>query len=349
MPRAPALVPAKIAQIAGAIRAFCVIYNTGLTYETTHAVFQKAIDERFQFFQEALADTEGIPLVFTDGQVRVGSVSIEPGSGMFHRLARQFENMGITSISILNGVSTEDIRGLIKIVTKETDAVRAKGLQHLLDRDRVKGVLEHKVTTVESDSVVSSAGKAHTGTASILSGRSAATAGSSGTWNLEADITPGVFTARDEDEIRFTRPFKDFVNGAMSALHRGEADPKNMADIIATEFRHRLNEKAEEIKKHSDRKIRHLESVQELILRELETRNIAAIILDRNLTVLSVNRQGRDVIGGIQSLERGSSLDIFVRSQEEMKEIEINGARKTAHLLTSVSVHGETIMLVSFE
>lgn len=343
MPRAPVLVPAKIAQIAGAIRALCVIYNTSLTYETTHAIFQKAIDERMHLFHDALAGTEGISLVFSDGQIRIGTISVEPGSSMFSRLSREFENMGIACISLLPGLSGDDLRKFMRLATKEADAIRARGLQLLLDRDGIRTVLEHKVRT----ELASGADKK--GAAAFPAHEIADHPAKTDAWDIEADAASGVFTLQEEDDARFTRPFRDFVKGTMDALRRKEADVENIADIIATEFQHRLNEKTEEIRRTSEKKIRRLESVQELILRALEAHNLAAVILDQNMSILSANRQGREIIGGITFLERGSELETFIRSHEERKEVEINGVRKFAHLLTSTAVHGETIMLVSLE
>lgn len=345
----PVLSPAKLAEITSAVRAFCVIYNTSMTYEPGHQVFQKAVDERLPVFRAALAGVREIPLFFVEGQIRVGSLPLEPGSGMFQKLSNEFETMGISSISFLPCISADDLKKLMKIVVAKSEEIAGRGLQHFLAKEGVAGVVENKVRTqiVSKDSPEAGGQVRGAGVAAASRRRRSQEAATA--WDIDAGPAP-FSPIQQAGNISGSRPVRNFVKGALEALGRNEARSDEVADIIATEFEHRIKEKVEEVRKAGERKVRHLENIKDLILKELENHNVAALILDSQLRILSANRLGHDIIGDASVVEKGSPLGIFVMSQSERQEVDVNGVVRTAHLLTTKSAgSGESLMLLSLE
>lgn len=152
------------------------------------------------------------------------------------------------------------------------------------------------------------------------------------------------------ESISSARSVRDFVRGALGALVRNEAGIDDVADIIATEFEHRLDERAEAVRKVGERKVRRLEDIKDLILKELESYKVAALVMDSHLRILSANRRGRDIIGDISVIEKESPLGAFVLSQSERQDVDVGGVMRTAHLLTSRSAGGgDSLILLSLE
>jgi len=343
----PAFSQAKITEITNAVRALCVIYNTSLNYETTHQVFRKAVEERMPVFRTALAGIEEIPLFFTAGQIRVGGLPLEPGSGMFQKLSQVFETIGTSSISILHSVTSDDLRNLTRLITLKADDIALHGLQRLLTKEGVRGIIENRVKTqvVSTDSADSR--KAATDRESPSRHRRSRQPGTTAAWQIDEPVEAPLFQAMDNSS---SRSFGSFVKGAIGAFARNEARIEEVVEIISTAFEHRLNERLEEVRNNSDRKIIRLESIKDLVLKELENHSVAALILDSDLKILAANRLGRELLGMITTIDRESSLGMFVVSQQERQQVEINGAVRVAHLLTSASrASGDSMMLLSLE
>lgn len=344
--KSPVFSPAKLADITSAVRAFCVIYNTSLTYDTMHQVFQKAVEERLPVFRAALSGVLELPLFFTDGQIRLGSVPLDPGSGMFQKLSNEFQCMGISSISILPSVSGDDLKKMMKIVVGRSDEIAGLGLQHFLAREGVAGIVENKVKT----QVVSKDTSGRSGSPRQAVDGPVTVQGRLPDVQKAWDIDAGSEQAQQAGSKSAPRSVRDFVAGAIGALARSEARVDEVADIIATEFEHRLNEKVEEVRRASDRKIRRLEDIKDLILRELESKGVAAFVIDLHLRILSANGLGREILGDAPVIDRESSLGAFVLSQCERQDVSVNGMARTAHLLTSTSSGGgDSMMLLALE
>lgn len=347
-PETPGLAPEKTARVVSAVRALCVIFNTSLTYDTHHQVFRAAVEERMSIFRAALEGTSGIPLYFIDGHVRLGSLSLEPGSSLFQKLSERFQLVGISGISIRPGLSPEDIVKLVEIVVSNAEEIAKHGLQRLLSKAGVNTIVEHRVRTQDAEPV--SGKRKSKSRPSADQGDVSAENVIPGTWDIGASEASRVFTLEHYDASYATKTFKDFVSGAISALSRKEADFREVADIISTEFEHRLNEKLRVVQREHERKVRLVGVMRDLVLRELEVMHLAALIIDSHLNVLACNQTGRDMLGNASRLETGTSLEAFIGSQVERQVIEINGVTHEAHLLTSILREtGEKIMLVSLE
>ena len=139
--RTPVWTVERTADVTSAVRALCVVYNTSLTYDTSHPVFLKAAEERIPAFRCAIEIGDELPLSFSNGRIRVGTLVLEPASALFQKLAREFEAMGITGLTLLSGVSANDLRHLMRILTKKSRDVAAHGVQPLLEQEGVQTIL----------------------------------------------------------------------------------------------------------------------------------------------------------------------------------------------------------------
>ncbi|MEI6971553.1 MAG: hypothetical protein WCL44_08545 [bacterium] len=342
--------PAKLVEVVSAVRAFCVIYNTSLTYDTMNQIFQKAVEERMPVFKAALSGVQELPIFFGDGQIRLGTAPLDPGSGMFQKLSNEFQSMGISGISILPSVSEDDIRNMMKTVVAFPDEIAGLGLQHFLSRDGVVGIVENKpmAQPVNGDVSESSEPRGQDGN------ETGAPVGRGG----ESTVAPNTGTAAEAHAaaLRRTghmspspRSMRDFITGAIGALGRSEAKVEEVADIIATEFEHRLNERIEQAGRASEKRMRRLEDMQDLILKELENHAVAAFVIDSHLRILSANALGRGIFGDTAAIDSKSPLGAFILSQCDRQEVTVSGVVRTAHLLTATPAGGDSMMLLSLE
>ena len=111
--------------------------------------------------------------------------------------------------------------------------------------------------------------------------------------------------------------------------------PVTASQAIANQFEQQLQTEMEDYKRRTEAQIQRLESIKALVLQELEERNIAAIVVDYDLTVLAMNKQAKQLMGNITSLERQSQLAGFINSGEERSSVNINGDQYTVHLIIS--------------
>jgi hypothetical protein len=319
-----------------------------LTYDTHHQVFRNAVEERMPLFGAALEGTSGIPLYFIDGHVQLGSLSLEPGSSLFQKLSERFLLAGISGISIHPGVSAKDLIRLVELVVSHANEIAKHGLQQLLAKAGIQTIVEHRAKTQDVRPV--SSRRKSTSNQQGTQGDVRAEHAIPSTWDVGASEANRVFTLENYDASYTTKTFRDFVSGAIGALSRKEADFREVADIISTEFQHRINEKLEVVQREHERKVRLVTSMRDLVLHELEVMHLAALIIDSHLNVLACNQTGREILGNATRLETGTSLESFIGSQVERQVIDINGISHEAHLLTSVLREtGEKIMLVSLE
>ena len=340
----------KIADVTAAVQALCVIFNSSAAYRTKHAVFRKTVEERMPVLQRALKGLNKISLVFAEGHVRVGAVSIEPGSALFQKLSQQLESMGVTAISFLRGISADDVIALSRILTDDPELVADAGLQELLKRKGVNTILEQKVR-VHAD---------HEAGARQLATREAAGRGKrlaaarhmtrSRVLELGAESETRVFTLQRNEDAYTARHFGAFVESALGALSRKEAPMDDVVSIISTEFERRLADEIQRMRRDDERRIRHMEIATDLVLREFETVKVAAVVLDSKLNVLACNPSGRRIIGKAKRLDSILPIEELRSVRDEKQRVKINGVARTAHLLASSAREGgDTIMLISLE
>ncbi len=135
----------------------------------------------------------------------------------------------------------------------------------------------------------------------------------------------------------------DSVRKEQTTLHEA-------SETIAQEFEQRLHEKVEEVRQQSEGKVRRLEKVKEVMLKELENLHLAAIVLDVEMNVVGANDSGRRLIGNIGKIDPGTPIHDFVESRQERQTIEINGVSRLAHIILSTARDkGEGTMLICLE
>lgn len=349
-----ALSPAKLDDIREAVRAFCVIYHTSLMYRTGHAVFRSAVEERFPIFEKAMEGLPALSLDFTAGQIRVADTPLEPGSGVFQKVARAFEVLGVRNVTFLPGIDAEALMRLIELMGEDAEAIRRDGLDAVLKRADLRTIRSFEMVAKLSKATgarpARGQAKVEHETDELPAGGSSASGG--GVWQID-DFTPadsGAPAAVDGVEHPHARSVRDFVAGVLGAMTRREAQPDDVAEIISMELEHRIEEKMAVVRRESERKIRRLEAVKELILDELQRLSIAAVIIDAGMHVLAMNMLAESFFGAMDEAVQGSALETFIRSGLDQQELDFKGEKRTVRLITkSSSGSGEDLMLVTLE
>lgn len=335
----------KSIEVVTAVRGLCAVLNTATVYQITHPVFQRAVEQLVTALETALKSSGEIPLSFSEGQVRLSTTPIEPSSPMFQKFAQNFETKGIRGITILRGVTPDEITKFVTLITGWSDDLHAQGLSAVLERQGVRHICEQKVKIgiVGKDSVVRPEEKA--APASVPKPASASAALHLDAWDIEAGADE---LSLDEAFREFTPlpspkpgagkvPIKHFVVNVLDSVQKKETTLQEASETIAQEFEERLNEKVEEVHQIGEVKIRRLEKVKDVMLKELENLHLAAIVLDAEMNVVGANNLGRKLIGNIGKIDPGSPIHEFVDSKNERQSIEINGVSRLAHIIISTA------------
>lgn len=345
-----------ISDVIDAVKAFCVIYHTSRMYRTDHAVFKTAVEERMPLIERVMQGVQALSLDFYDGQIWYADIPLEPGSSVFQRISQEFGKTGIRNITLLPTIDANDLTRLISLIVGHADDIRQDGLATVLKRERIQTVRSLD-TTIHRGKQGSEERAATTGAGTSGSAIRPKTGGGA-LWDisdtadeaLETLETVDADAAAMETEDSRPRSITNFVSGVLGALTRQEADPKEAVDIIATEFEHRLEERVAVVRRKSEKKIRRLETVKELVLTELERMQIAAVIMDTEMEIIAINELARKLLKKASSTEPGSPLEEFIRSGMEKKDILLGKEKRTAHLVTvSPSGSGSEIMLITLE
>ena len=338
----PGTNPQKSVEAITAVRGLCTVLNTASVYQTTHPVFQRAVEQLVSALETALKGSSEIPLFFSEGQVRLSTTPIEPGVPMFQKFAQNFESKGIRGITILRGVTPDEITKFVTLITARSDDLQTQGLSAALERQGVRHIREQKVKIgiVGKDSVVRPEEK----TAPSPAPKSASTS-RPGAWNIEAGTDDIAFenAFKDFEPIQPVNarqekaPIRHFVTNVLDSVQKQKTSLREASETIAQEFEERLNEKVEEVRQIGEVKVKRLEKVKEVMLKELENLHLAAIVLDAEMNVVGSNDSGRKLIGNIGKIEPGSPIHDFVESKKERQSIEINGVSRLAHIIISTA------------
>ena len=343
--QAPGVNPQKSVEVVAAVRGLCTVLNTATVYQITHPVFQRAVEQLVTALGTALKTTAEIPLFFSEGQVRLSTMPIEPGTPMFQKFAQSFEAKGIRGITILRGVTPDEITRFVTLFIARSDDLQTQGLSAGLDRQGIRHIREQKVKIgiVGKDSVVRPEEDAAPSPAPKPAASSAASR--AGSWDIEAGTDE---LSLDEAFKEFTplpsqkpgagkAPLKRFVVNILDSVQKQKTTLNEASETIAQEFEERLNEKVEEVRQIGEVKVKRLEKVKEVMLKELENLHLAAIVLDAEMTVVGANDSGRRLIGNIGKIEKDSPIYDFVESKKERQSIEINGVSRLAHIILSTA------------
>ena len=354
-PQPPGASAQKTAEVTSAVRGLCTVLNTALMYQTSHPVFQRSVEQEIGLLEIALKGVAEITLFFVGGEIRFGTLPVDPKSSALHKIAQGFESRGIKGLAIQAGVTADDIAKFVTIVTARSDEIETQGLAHSLERAGIRHIREHKVKIgiVGKDAVVRPVeDKKPAAPASAA----ATPSRSGGSWDIETGtdvISSGASlpeAAPSEPTTNAPRVFRKFVHSVLGAVDRRETTPAQAGELIAHEFETRLNEKVEEVRRESEVKVQRLERVKELMLRELENLHMAAVVLDTNMKVVGMNDPARKLLGPVEELEPGHPLREFVDSHKERQTIHIAGVTRLAHTIISTSEdHEDSTMLVCME
>jgi hypothetical protein len=336
--------PQRVNEATGLARALGILLNTAQAYETSHAVFQRSLEERMPVFEIALRGLHDMTFYFSNGQVRYGTMPIEPGLRMFQDLAQRFEKAGVQGLVFLPGVTANEVKALINLLTRNAEEISHRGLQVLLEREGVRNIRDckAKIGLVEN-------GKEKASDPSRKSAKGA----SSGAWELEMESElpePVVEPMPEASDDPPTRAFRGFVQQTLSTLSFDQEAVADVANDISSKFKEILTEQVEIVRQEGEKKVRRLNTIKDVVLRELELHHLAALVCDNNLFVLSTNQLGRDLIGDAQRLEKGSPLEQFIASGLERQVIEMDGVPRVAHVILSAEpVSNDKVLLISIE
>ena len=318
--RAHAWSAERMAGITSAVRALCVVYNTSLTYDTSHPVFLKATEERIPAFRSAIEIGDELPLSFSNGHIRVGTVVLEPASALFQKLAREFEAMGITGLTLLSGVSASDLRKLMRILTKKPRDVAAHGIQPLLEQEGIH--------TIQAARGRFHGDPASSGTRQAVS--PAVDNGAAGTGSVPltpADLFPGLPPPRNDAE---DVPLRDTVRRLVSELPLPPADGYRLAGILSDELDRRV-----------DAATSPLKTLLQLSLDVLNQEGASALLVGRDLNVRLANSLGHILLDGQNAVSPDSPLGLFLLSEVPSGEVEMAGRRFKVRQLGGSSAEGQ--------
>ncbi len=355
-PAASQPMPPRINEATGLARAIGVLLNTARTYETSHAVFQRALEERMPLFEVALKGIHDITLYFTGGQIRYGTLPLEPGLNMFQDLALKFEKLGIHGLIFLPGITASELKSLLELIIHHSEDIPHRGLQPLLDREGVKNIQDCKSRMgilKEKE-----AAPKETPPPTVIMDRSdrskPAASGGGGARPMTFDIEEDAGAPDDEPVAEKYHPgelaFHGYVRDTLESVARDRAAALHAAESINAKFQEVLEEQIEGVRRESEQKVRRLDIIKDMVLKELEAHQLAAIVCDSRLNILAANNLGRELMGNANALTKGGPLERFIASGLERQVIEINGAPRVAHAILSVEpISREGALLISIE
>ncbi len=330
--------------VSEAIRGLGVILNTAAVYQPSHPVFQRSVRDRFPAFEEAVAVVGGtLTVLFDKDKVLVGTVVLEPGNDMFQKIALTFSRKGIDGVIFKSSIAAEDLIELVMIVREEMDAT-GEGLQTLLAQHGTTAIAEYRKGKVGKGGSGSGADaeKTKKNEAAIQQKASRSTGGAN-VFELDlGDVEPSAIAdapeprnaVGDYNDLRGSQ-VKSFVLNEIQDLQSGRKTARAVAESIAADFERKLSERVEEVRQETQVRIQRLESIKELVLRELESRHLAAVIVNDQLQVLALNNAGRSLLGDVDKIESGSELANFARSNDEKRVLAVRGKECRADMIIS--------------
>lgn len=324
---------ARMPDVINAVRALGMLLNTAQTYQTSHVVFTRSLEERMPLFDTVLRGVKELSLVFQGGQVYHQGQPLEAGNIIFRKIAQVFQGLSVQGLALLPGLTSRELVALIEALIRKGDEVKSGGLQAVLDRAGVKKIREqkHRVGSGSGSGTGAKGEPASRGRPRYLD---LDTGGEDVKW--EPVPPPAAPEPSPSAQHPRTQHFKSFVHGMLEAVVRREAPTEQVSDLIATEFDRHLAETAREIENQHERRERCLESVKDVVLTELENLHLAAVVLDADMTVLGANTTGRQLIGQADHLEAGSPLANFIASGKERQIVDLGGAMRMAHSIVAM-------------
>lgn len=334
------------------VKALGILLNTGSVYEVAHPVFGRTLEDRFEVFQNGLGEVGNIKLEFREGQVIYKGTPLEPGADMFEKISRRMQTKGVPGLLIKNSLKKEDIRKFVHLLKQIPDSKSSTEINDLIRREKIRGL--SAFTPAESIQPGSIGTSEATGTQHVREAERKMFELDANAGMEEMQLQDVFDTAQNADEAtglnKVTQAFEVYVD---DVLHKMQDDQISRADACASitdEFENQLNLQIEDYKNKTETRIKRLENIKDLVLDELESLELAAIVIDQQLNVIALNKSGRWLLGSINRLEKGTPLAQFVAASREKQKLKIKGEERTAHLVISeTSQSNDGVMLICLD
>ncbi|MFA5203564.1 MAG: hypothetical protein WC708_04085 [Lentisphaeria bacterium] len=167
----------------------------------------------------------------------------------------------------------------------------------------------------------------------------------------EAPILPPAAAAGENAGGGAPAPlFREFVHDVVVDVNLGRSSPAAASEKINVEFEKRIQERTEEVEKRSAARIRSLENVRDVMLTEMETLKLPAVLVDREFRLLGANSSGRALVGRAAQALPGTALHKFLSSGREREAVDLPGGRRVAHKVLAVGDDQESgVILITLE
>jgi hypothetical protein len=280
------------------------------------------------------------------------------------------QGLGIRQLRFTEGLDAHEVASLIRLMIQRAEDIKTQGLQALLTEEGLVHIQELKTRYELVDPSKPKGTGAGKGVGKgpgpirpeppvplspIKVG--AAASGASGLYELDLsgdDWLVGPEVAGEEEAQQHlsveARAFHNVATMILTEVVRQEISPKIAADHLTDEFDRQLNESVERVRQESELKIHRLNTVKDLVLKEMDQQHIAAIVVTGDLDVLAVNTRGTALTHGVDRLDRNSPLGAFINSRKEAAEVEIDGLERRVRLILMMNTPEQhDIVLVAVE
>jgi len=358
------------AELCEMVRSMAVLLNTANVYHTNHPVFKRALGDRKSDFTTALKHIESpITLSFDNEQVSLGGMVLEPGNEMFRKLASNLKGKGVSGLYWSAPPSETDILGLVEAVNIDLNQDNSS-LQDSLTKRNISRIQEAAIEEAQLKPGKSKKNKSETKSSSDNKPVES-------TDKIEKTIERSIFQLDLDDETEETSPQSlsdlfekehqsqpektrnsDFgASKVRLACHRvlDDYEQKKISKIgaaesLTQEFEENLKKRVEEVRRENEVKIRRLENVKNMVMEELEQRGLAALVVNHQMRVLSMNNPARVLLGKTDSLDPNSPLADFIRSDQQKETICIGNNWRQAHMIISGNLNTNSdVILICLE
>ena len=335
-----------IQALAEAVRALGVVLNIAAIYKDEHPVFRRALAERFPAIQAAAASRPRLVLTFINGVVCADDRPVDAKAEGLSRVARLFETRGVRGLILLPGVTDAEVAALAVLMSRRTIGGESRSLQEQLRQEGIISIREFvpRQRGGAADQADDAPGEGDGDVSAAIAPPSSLTFSldelGSDAYSFEqafGQIDSGADRPSPHNE-RVTE-FRAFVGSMIAKAVRETSSEQQAVDAITDDFEARLNEEVEEVKKQTESRIRRLENIKEMVLEELESLSLAALVVDAQMNVVAANRSGRNLFDAGERLAKRGDLEIFIASGKEKGEVVIKGKTRKANLVISESPH----------
>ena len=329
---------------ANVVKALGIVLNTGSVYDSDHPVFRRTLKERFEVFKNAVDALGSLSLVFQGGQVSYKGAVLEPGADMFEKLARRMASKGIQGLTFKQVLAESDIRKLADLLKQMREAKAPQDLQALFESEKIRGL---ETFTPKKGPATRGGGESK---AAYSDRRTFELDMEAGAEELALEDVLGAVDSPETEAAQAAGAIRGFVGNVLDSVIEDRISMDDAADTIAEEFENQLNSRLQDYRAKTEARIQRLENIKDLVLDELESLELAAIVVDPQHNIIAMNHSGRKLLGKVGKLESGHPIAAFLESSREKQTLTLDGETRTAHLVISESSQGnEGAMLICLE